>query len=74
MTQTLTDRARRQHEEGQIVQDNGGFFTRKILFSCTFSCIVYLVISCYPSPLLYGPHNFILRLICSLKNNPTIWG
>ena len=58
LPQALPDSVRKQNEKGQIVKDNGGCFTYKI-FSCTFDvcvvnfCVVYLVISCYPSPLLY---------------------
>ena len=46
LSQALTDSIRTQHEEGQIVKDNGGCFTCKILFSCTFDvCLVVFLVS-----------------------------
>ena len=45
LSQALTDSIRTQHEEGQIVKDNGGCFTCKILISCTFDvCLVIFLV------------------------------
>ena len=41
LSQALTDSVRKQNEKGQIVKDNGGCFTWKILFTGTFDvCFV----------------------------------
>ena len=45
LSQALTDSIRTQHEEGQIVTDNGGCFTCKKLISCTFDvCLVIFLV------------------------------